>query len=83
MSEGCLMKKREEQCFLRKPIMVPLRTGVARIFDWGGGQTTNHIGEDQGKKVFTVRFKFSWRLIWDWGKAKLNLLSEDQNKNSM
>ena len=55
--------------------------GVVRILDWGRGEVAeqeNHIGEDQKKRVFIVRFKicdwgkpkFSWRPILDWGGAK-------------
>ena len=40
---------------------------VAKILDWGkGAQTRNHIGEDQKKRVFTVRFS-----ICDWGARNL------------
>ena len=37
--------------------------GVARILDWGA-QTRNHIGGDQKKKVFTVKFS-----IIDWERG--------------
>ena len=50
--------------------------GVARILDWGGAQTWNHIGVDQKKESsqFDLGFviggggvKFSWRPGLDWG----------------
>ena len=61
--------------------------GVARILDWGEGQTRNHIGEDQKKESsqfdlgFVIgegRAKFSWRPILDRGGANLKLQSDDQ-----
>ena len=55
----------------------------------GAAQTTNHVGEHQEKKVFTVRLKsFDWEagrnFVGDQFRIGMepdhNLYSEDQNK---
>ena len=46
--------------------------GRARILDWlWGAQTTNHIGENQKKRVFTVQFR-----IFNWGGGGRNLVGD-------